>query len=87
MNHPIEALCSGQSLEEIAALLNDNGLSVNNLFQLTDGRWQCNLRAFGDEDEAMRRKTSCYDFAQDDTPRGALIEAAKKAYDKASSRE
>lgn len=32
----------------------DRRLRIHNLFQLTDGRWQCNLRPEGDDGKGQR---------------------------------
>jgi hypothetical protein len=63
------------TLEELLQEVKDQGLLLNNLFQLDDGRWQCNLR----QDKGDHWLCCAYAIAS--TPQLALLEALAKPRD------
>jgi hypothetical protein len=63
------------TLEELLQEVKDQGLLLNNLFQLDDGRWQCNLR----QDKGDH--WLCCAFSIASTPQLALLEALAKPRD------
>ena len=60
------------SLEQTIAGLEADGLALHNLFRLTSGRYQANVRGGRDE-------RHFFEFAQGDTPNEALLKAIDKA--------
>jgi len=63
------------TLEELLEEVKDRGLLVNNLFQLDDGSWQCNLR------KVDGVQWVCCAFALEPTPHAAILEALSKPLD------
>lgn len=59
------------SIEKIVADMNAAGFKINNLFQLDEGFWRCNLRS-------DRTGGTFYDFANGTTMLDALRKAAEK---------
>lgn len=61
-------------MEEIIKELNKNGFRINNLFQLGDGFWRCNVR----KDNRDGTAGAFFEFANGTTAEEALYEALAK---------
>lgn len=62
------------SVPALVNYINDEGLEVNNCFQLDDGTWRVNLRRRG-----AKIEDDFYCFADGETMKEALFNALEKA--------
>jgi hypothetical protein len=76
-NKELDTLCEKYDVVTLDQLVRDvraQDFLINNLFQISKGRWQCNLRR-----ELPGKKEDFYEYGKGRTPEDALLNASHNA--------